>query len=115
MYFFIQKIVEGAKFIDWSDLIAESLHMGLIAVKNCASFFLSSYLIYILEVSKEWEHLPHVPWVNDIPIYQYYNDFHEVALCKEFKMVNDVFLGKLVFELQGHENNRMSEKAMQVM
>ena len=40
MYFFIQKIVEGVKFIDWSDLIAESLHTGLIAVKNCASFFL---------------------------------------------------------------------------
>lgn len=54
MYFFIQKIVEGAKFIDWADLIAESLHMGLIVVNNCAPFFLSSYLIYILAASKEW-------------------------------------------------------------
>ena len=98
--FFIQKIIEGVKFIDLSDLIAESLHMGLIVVNNCAPFFLSSYLIYILKESKEWESLLHTPWIDGISIYQYYNDLQETTLCKEFKMVNDVFLGKLVFELQ---------------
>ena len=36
-------------------------------------------------------------------------------MCKEFRRVNNVFLGKLVFELQGHENNRLSEEAMQAI
>ena len=50
-----------------------------------------------------------------MPIYQYYSDLQEVALCKEFKRVNDVFLGKLVFELQGHENDRLFEEAMEAV
>ena len=61
MYFFIQKIVEGVKFIDWSDLIVENLHKGLINVTNCGPFFLSSYLIYILAAFKDWDYLPHTP------------------------------------------------------
>ena len=65
--------------------------------------------------SKDWAYLPHAPWVDDMPIYQYYRDLQENTLCKEFKKVNDVFLGKLVFELQGRENDRMSEEAMQVV
>ncbi len=74
MYFFIQKIAEGIKFIDWSDLIVENMHRGLIAINNCGLFLLSSYLIYILATSKEWENLPHTPWVDNMPIYQYYSD-----------------------------------------
>ena len=82
MYFFIQKIVEGAKFIDWSDLIVENLHRGLINVNNCGPFFLSSYLIYILVTSKDWDYLPRAPSVDDMPIYQYYSDLQENTLCK---------------------------------
>ena len=59
MYFFIQKIVEGDKFFNWADLIAENLHKGLVVVTNFGSFFLSSFLIY---QSREWEGLPHSPW-----------------------------------------------------
>ena len=95
MYFFIQKIVEGVKFIDWSDLIAEGLHKGLINVTNCGPFFLSSYLIYILAASKDWDYLPHITWVDDMPIYQYYRDLQEDTSCKEFKKVNDVFFRKI--------------------
>ena len=61
MYLFIQKIVEGEKFIDWADLIAENLHRGLIIVISFSSFFLYSFLVYILAASKEWEGLPHMP------------------------------------------------------
>ena len=112
MYFFIQKIVEGEKFIDWADLIAKNLHKGLIAVNNFGPFFLSSFLIYVLATSKEWEGLPHSPWTDEMPIYQYYKDIKEAILCKEFRKVNNVFLQRLVFELQGHENHRLSEEAI---
>ena len=71
MYFFIQKIVEGSKLIDWVEMIAENLHKGLVEVKNFGPFFLSSYLIYILAASKEWKNLPHAPWTDEMPIYQY--------------------------------------------
>ena len=74
MYLFIQKIVEGEKFIDWADLIAKNLHKGLIAMRSFNSFFLSSFLIYILVASKEWEGLQHMPWTNQMTIYQYYKD-----------------------------------------
>ena len=74
MYFFIKKIVEGENFIDWFDLIAEGLHKGLLVVSNFGSFFTSSFLIYILAVSREWEGLPHEPWVDDMTIYQYYTN-----------------------------------------
>ena len=114
MYFFIQKIVEGDKFIDWADLIAKKLHRSLVTVNNFGSFFISSFLIYVLVESKEWEGLPHFPWMDEIPIYQYNNDLQEVELFKEFRRVNDVFLGKLVIELQGHDNNRISMEAIQV-
>ena len=50
-----------------------------------------------------------------MPIYQYYNDLQEFSLCKEFRRVNDVFLGRLVFKLQGHENDRLSKQAMQAI
>ena len=58
MYLFILKIIEGEKFIDATDLIAENLHRGLIAVSSFSPFFLYSYLVYILATSKEWEVLP---------------------------------------------------------
>ena len=106
MYLFIQKIVEGEKFIDWVDLIAENLHRGLIAMSSFSSFFLYSFLIYILEASKEWEGLPHMPWTNEMTIYQYYNDIQASEFHKEFRRVNDVFFGRLVFELQGHEKSQ---------
>ena len=61
MYFFIQKIVEGSKFIDWVDLISKNLHKGLISVANFDPFFFSSFLAYVLVASKEWEGLPHSP------------------------------------------------------
>ena len=48
-------------------------------------------------------------------IHQYYHDLKEIEPCKEFRRVNDVLLGKLVFELQGHENNRLSDEAIQVI
>lgn len=35
--------------------------------------------------------------------------------CKEFRRVNDVFLGRLVFELRGHENRRLSKESMQAI
>ena len=74
MYFFIQKIVEGDKFINWADLISEILHKGLVVVNNFGPFFLSSFLIDVLVASKEWEGLPHSSWMNEMPIYQYYKD-----------------------------------------
>ena len=58
---FIQNIIEGEKFIDWTDLIAENLHRDLVAVNNFSSFFLYSFPVYILEASKEWEGPPHMP------------------------------------------------------
>lgn len=112
MYVFVQKIVEGDKFIDWVDLIAENLHKGLLAVSNFASFFLSSFLIYTLAISKEWEGLPHMPWTDEMTIFQYYKDLQANVPCKEFRRVNDVFLGRLVFELQRHENSRLSQESM---
>ena len=75
MYLFIQKIVEGEKFIDWADLIAENLHRGLIVVSSFNSFFLYSFLVYILVAYKEWEGIPHIPWTEDMTIYQYYKNF----------------------------------------
>ena len=58
---------------------------------------------------------PTYTWTDEMPIYQYYSDLQETVLCKEFRRVNDVFLGRLVFEVQGHENDRLSEEAMQVV
>ena len=82
------------------------------AVNNFGPFFLSSFLIYVLAASKEWEGLPHSPWTAKMPIYQYYKDLQEAELCKEFMRGNDIFLGRLVFEIQGHENHRLSEEAI---
>ena len=50
-----------------------------------------------------------------MPIHQYYHDLQEIELCKKFRTINDVFLGKLVFELQGHENNKLFDEGIQVI
>lgn len=56
-----------------------------------------------------------MPWIEEMTIYQYYNDLHATESCKEFRRVNDVFLGRLVSELQGHKNLRLSEESMQAI
>lgn len=115
MYLFILKIIEGEKFIDWADLIVETLHKGLISVSNFSPFFMYYFLVYILAASKEWDKLPHMPWTEEMTIYQYYNDLHATKSCKELRSVNDVFLGRLVFELQGHKNHKLSGESMQAI
>ena len=76
---------------------------------------MSSHLIYILAISKECEGIPHEPWIEDMKTYQYSKHLQAKKPSQEFRRINDVFLGRLVFKLKGKEKCRLLEEATQVI
>lgn len=54
MYFYIQVLLASKKYLDWVQVIAERLHEGLSNFVGMSSFYMSSYLFYILACTREW-------------------------------------------------------------
>lgn len=115
MYFFIQVLLAGEKFLDWVQVIAERLHEGLSNFVGMSSFYMSSYLFYILAYTRDWQGLNNQPWVDGMKVYDYYPLLQQQKYAKHFTRWNDVFAGRLAFELQGDVNKRMPAEAMELI
>lgn len=61
IYFFVQVVLFGDRFLDWSQVITERLHEGLSNFVGMSGFYMSSYLFYILAYTKDWHGLPNEP------------------------------------------------------
>lgn len=115
MYFYIQVLLAGEKYLDWEQVIAKRLHEGLGNFVGMSSFYMSSYLFYILAYTGDWKGLHNEPWVDGMKVYDYYPLLQQKKYAKHFTRWNDVFVGRLPFELQSDINKRMSIEAMELI
>lgn len=74
-----------------------------------------SYLSYIFACTRKWIGLHHEPWVNGMKVYGYYPHLQQKEYVENFMRYNDVFVGKLVFELRGNMNKRMSAEVRELV
>lgn len=72
MYFYIQVLLLGEKYLDWAQVIAKRLHEGLSNFVGMSIFYMSSYLLYILACTRDWHGLHSKPWVDGMKVYDYY-------------------------------------------
>lgn len=100
------------RYIDWTKLIAERMHEGLSYSGN-KNFYMSSYLMYCLSCICQWTGLFHEVWQNDMRIYEYYPHLQQHRVAENYYKVQKKILGRIVFELRGDMNKRLTEEAMQ--
>lgn len=72
MYFFIQVVLSDDRYLDWSHIIVKRLHEGLSNFVGMSGFYMSSYLFYILDCTRDCLGLPNEPWIDGMRVYNYY-------------------------------------------
>jgi len=115
MYFFIQVVLQGEQYLDWAEIIADCLHQSLNNRLGNRDFFMSSYLFYCLASTRDWFDLPHEPLDESSKVYQYYSQLQRKNCYENYKRINDVFTGKMTYELTGNPGKRMTSEAMQLI
>lgn len=105
-------LLAGEKYLDWGQVIAKRHHKGLSNFVGISSFYMSSYLFYILACTNYWQGLHNEPWVDGMKVYHYFPLPHQQKYAEHFTKWNDVFTGRPAFELQGDINKRMPTEAM---
>jgi hypothetical protein len=48
MFSFIEEIIYGVTNFHWAGMIIEKIHEKLMALKNTSTFYMTSYLVYLL-------------------------------------------------------------------
>ncbi|GLJ46408.1 hypothetical protein SUGI_0978030 [Cryptomeria japonica] len=95
-------VLEGKQYLDWVELIADSMREQLsIAKQFKQNFFMSSYLIYCLACVKEIVGIPRQLIEEEVSIYDFYPMLQK----------DNAFLGDLCYELKNMKTKRMSEDA----
>lgn len=86
-------------YLNWAQVIAERLHEGLSNFVGMSSFYMSSYLFYILACTRDWPGLLNESWVYGTKVYDYYPLLQQQKLVERTNRWNGAFTGKLAFEL----------------
>lgn len=92
-------MLNGSVYLDWGQVIAERLHESLNMFAGMTGFFMSSYLFYMLACTRDWNGLYHEHWIDGIKVYEYYPHLQEHRYTKNLMRWNDIFAGRLVYEL----------------
>lgn len=106
-------MLNGGAYLDWGQVIGERLHESLNRFAGMTGFFMSSYLFYMLTCTRDSNGLHHEPWIDGIKVYEYYPHLQEKKYVENFMRWNDIFIGRLVHELQGNINKRLTIEAME--
>lgn len=73
IYCYVQLVLEGKQYLDWAELIADSMREQLSLAKQFQqNFFMSSYLLYCLACVKELTGIAKQPIEEDVPVYEFY-------------------------------------------
>lgn len=113
-FFLVQFIYFDTQYIDWSHEVSKILSNALHAMKFYNTFYMSSFLIYMLSSLQLWPGLPRVEeFSNDVKSYEIYPCLQLQNSYVEYVKVNDAFTMRICRELQGFLERRFSLKAME--
>ena len=72
-FFLVQIICSDTQYIDWANEVSEHLSRALSAAKFYNSFYMSSFLIYMLASLQLWPGLPRIEnFPNNVKSYEFY-------------------------------------------
>lgn len=110
IYCYVQLVLEGKQYLDWVELIADSMREQLSMAKQFKqNFFMSSYLLYCLVCVKELVGIPKQLTEEDVPVYEFYPILQKDKALQDFRRVHNAFLGDLCHELKNMKAKRISE------
>ncbi len=112
-FFLVQIICSDTQYIDWVYEVSEHLSRALSAAKFYNSFYMSSFLIYMLASLQLWSGLPRIKnFPDDVKIYEFYPCLQLQNSYVEYIRVNDAFTMRLCREVQGCPKRRSNLEAM---
>ena len=112
-YFLVQVICSDTQYIDWAYEVSDNLSSALRAAKFYNTFYMSSFLIYMLASLKLWPSLPRVEnFPDDVKSYEFYPCLQLENSFVEYIRVNDAFTMRICRDLQGCPERRFNPKAM---
>lgn len=116
MYLFVQVVLDKTCYIDWGEVIAEELQDQLKqAWFEDRDFSMSSYLMYCLACTKEWQGIPRAPVFEGIRVFEFYPCFQSENALGNYRRVHDVFTRRMFAKLIGNLERRISEEGQQLI
>lgn len=115
MFYYVEEISLGLKMINWAKLISDNLDVQLRNLERTRTFYMSSYVIYMLAKNIRYKGLICKGEVGNkrdqLKVYDWYPhlQLHEK---EHHRRVNDGFLMYLTRLLQGGTHKRLSKEAM---
>jgi hypothetical protein len=102
MYRYIEIILKGGKWMDWAEIIANSLRSQLKCTKESKEdFYMASYLTYCIACTCDLTVLPHGVWSEQMTIFQYCPLLQKDRVLEDFCKVHDVLIGNVYLALKG--------------
>ena len=99
-FFLVQVIYSDTQYIDWAHEVSENLSNALCATKFYNTFYMSSFLIYMLASLQLWPGLPRVEnFPDDVKSYEFYPCLQLENSYAEYIRVNDAFTMRICREL----------------
>ena len=96
----MQVIFSDTQYIDWAYEVSENLSRALSAAKFYNSFYMSSFLIYMLASLQLWPRLPKIEdFLDDVKIYEFYPCLQLQNSYVEYIKINDAFTMRICREL----------------
>ena len=112
-FFLVQVISSDTQYVDWAYEVSENLSRALSAAKFYNSFYMSSFLIYMLASLKLWPGLPRIEnFQDDVKSYEFYPCLQLQNSYVEYIRVNDAFTMRICREIQGCLEQRFSPELM---
>lgn len=119
MWYYIEEFAKGANIINWARLASDNLHEQLTNVEQTKTFYMSSYVVYILARYGKYKGLncraPVGPAEGQMLAYDAYPKLHLSNSVAHYRRVNDAFTMHIVRTLQGSTHIRLSKEAMKLI
>ena len=100
-FFLVQIIFLDTQYVEWAYEVYEHLSRSLNAAKFYNSFYMSSFLIYMLASLQLWLGLPKIEYFpDDVKSYEFYPCLQLQNSYAEYVRVNDAFTMRIFRQLQ---------------
>lgn len=119
MFYFIEEILEGKTKFHWEKVISDNMHQQLMEVKKTSLSFMTSYLVYLLAEKFPYKGLFCVKDLGtkqgQLKLYDCYPQLQYRNFEREYKRVNDAFIGHIIKLLGGDFERRVTHNKLVFM
>lgn len=112
-FFLVQVICSGIQYVDWAQEVSKNMSNALCAAKFYNTFYMSSFLIYMLASIQLWPSLLRLQeFPDDVECYEFYPCLQLQNSYVDYTRVNDAFTMRICRELQRCPKRRFSKEVM---